>query len=643
MSKEEKMPPPTKPPRESGNFASKAHDMIEYLDENNPEVAGWNESGDTIVIHSSAHMEQEYLPRYFDHNNMQSFVRQLNLYGFRNVSKEMTGNVNGSNNSASSANSGNGILAFRNPHFVKGQKDLVRSIKRSTTGDRAQRKSRQDEALRVVSGELKGRLDAMEADVTSLHHKVDEVSSKLDLVIGMLSSAGIGTTSPSMNAPMNGATPQAPPPSYAVASPRTATNSEAAIDGWLQNVLVAGQKRNRSGQVSQKRQYKTARTRTGDGGKKVISSEGSMSSGDSDQEGKADQRIANNKHMFYDVHSGQHVASPLDESRPDMFDTYDDFELDPETSSVLLTLDEERSMEDPEAGNRSLQLETAGGGLSTEPIPFDAEHMELPDIVLADDQGPGQSASVNMPPPDQAQQGPLRKFVGTHRNIVLAGLMVTTIVAAAVGAGLSTQATRNSSPQPGSVADTMTYGPEPQFEQPEDMTEISHGGDFSEEEAGKMADTNIMVSAPPPNADETADYGFEEDYAADYESVAPESLPEAAPQTSVPAKQKPVGGGGDGGGGSEFAAPASAADTAEYEEEADTSTPPRDIDSSMSLVGTVVRRSGMPTAQPTAPPTAEPTLSVTSSRLLGTFYGYSSPIGTPTPAPHHFLKQHRFG
>ena len=615
--------------------------MIEYLDENNPEVAGWNESGDTIVIHSSAHMEQEYLPRYFDHNNMQSFVRQLNLYGFRNVSKEMTANVNGSNNSANSANSGNGILAFRNPHFVKGQKDLVRNIKRSTTGDRAQRKTRQDEALRAVSGELKGRLDDMEADVKDLHHKVDEVSSKLDLVIEMLSSAGIGTST-SMNVPMNGASPQAPPPSYAVASPRTATPSEAAIDGWLEN--VAGQKRNRSGQGSQKRQHKTARTRTGDDGKKVISSEGSMSSGDSDQEEKANDQpprsIANNKHMFYDVHSGQRVSSPLDESRPDMFDAYDDLELDPETSSVLLTLNEERSMEDPEAGYRPLQFETAGGGLPTEPIPFDAEHMELPDIVLADDQRPSQSASVNVPPPDQAQQGPIRKFIGTHRNIVLAGLMVTMIVAVAVGAGLSTQA-RNSSPQPGSVADTMTYGPEPPFEQPEDMPEILYGEDFSEEEAGKMADTNIMVSAPPPNADGTADYGFEEDYAADYESVAPESLPESAPETLLPTKKKPVGG---GGGGSEFAAPASsAADTAEYDEEADMSTPPREIDSSTSLVGTVVRRSGMPTAQPTAPPTAEPTLSVTSSRLLGTFYRYSSPTSTPAPAPHHFLKQHRFG
>ncbi|KAI9298209.1 winged helix DNA-binding domain-containing protein, partial [Neoconidiobolus thromboides FSU 785] len=46
----------------------------------------WDVSGDNILIHHIVRFELEVLPIYFDSSRMDSFSRQLNLYGFKRVS-----------------------------------------------------------------------------------------------------------------------------------------------------------------------------------------------------------------------------------------------------------------------------------------------------------------------------------------------------------------------------------------------------------------------------------------------------------------------------------------------------------------------------------------------------------------------------
>ncbi|EPB85573.1 hypothetical protein HMPREF1544_07662 [Mucor circinelloides 1006PhL] len=45
----------------------------------------WVDSGQVICIPNAASFSQTILPKFFKHSNWQSFVRQLNLYGFRKV------------------------------------------------------------------------------------------------------------------------------------------------------------------------------------------------------------------------------------------------------------------------------------------------------------------------------------------------------------------------------------------------------------------------------------------------------------------------------------------------------------------------------------------------------------------------------
>lgn len=51
-------------------------------DESNMEIISWNNSGDGFEIHDQLGFISQTLPKYFKHNQLSSFVRQLNLYDF---------------------------------------------------------------------------------------------------------------------------------------------------------------------------------------------------------------------------------------------------------------------------------------------------------------------------------------------------------------------------------------------------------------------------------------------------------------------------------------------------------------------------------------------------------------------------------
>lgn len=49
------------------------------------QIIGWNPAGDGFVIYDQLKFVTELLPQYFKHNNLSSFIRQLNFYDFHKV------------------------------------------------------------------------------------------------------------------------------------------------------------------------------------------------------------------------------------------------------------------------------------------------------------------------------------------------------------------------------------------------------------------------------------------------------------------------------------------------------------------------------------------------------------------------------
>jgi hypothetical protein len=66
-------------------FPERLHDMLSKT--NVPEVVGWAPHGRCFLVRKPKEFESKIMPLYFNHTKLTSFQRQLNLYGFKRITK----------------------------------------------------------------------------------------------------------------------------------------------------------------------------------------------------------------------------------------------------------------------------------------------------------------------------------------------------------------------------------------------------------------------------------------------------------------------------------------------------------------------------------------------------------------------------
>ncbi|XP_041660822.1 heat shock factor protein 2 [Cheilinus undulatus] len=138
-------------------FLTKLWTLVE--DENTNEFICWSQEGNSFLVLDEQHFSKEILPKFFKHNNMASFIRQLNMYGFRKVMHIDTGIVKQERD---------GPVEFQHPYFKHGQDDLLENIKRKVSSSRPEdTKIRQEDLTKIL------------ASVQSVHSKQENIDARL--------------------------------------------------------------------------------------------------------------------------------------------------------------------------------------------------------------------------------------------------------------------------------------------------------------------------------------------------------------------------------------------------------------------------------------------------------------------------------
>ncbi|KAI9535958.1 hypothetical protein NQZ68_038745 [Dissostichus eleginoides] len=103
-------------------FLTKLWTLVE--DPDTDPLICWSPSGTSFHVFDQGRFSKEVLPKFFKHNNMASFIRQLNMYGFRKVVHiEQGGLVKPERDDTE----------FQHPFFIRGQEHLLENIKRKVT------------------------------------------------------------------------------------------------------------------------------------------------------------------------------------------------------------------------------------------------------------------------------------------------------------------------------------------------------------------------------------------------------------------------------------------------------------------------------------------------------------------------------
>ncbi|XP_045193145.2 heat shock factor protein-like isoform X2 [Mercenaria mercenaria] len=145
-------------------FLSKIWALVD--DPTTDELIAWDSSGMSFHVYDQARFAKEILPLYFKHSNIASFIRQLNMYGFRKVVHLESGAIKTESDD----------IEFHHPYFMRGQEYLLENIKRKSTSAGGVVGVKTEPGLKLKEEDVNRVL----TDVQLMKGKQENLSSKMD-------------------------------------------------------------------------------------------------------------------------------------------------------------------------------------------------------------------------------------------------------------------------------------------------------------------------------------------------------------------------------------------------------------------------------------------------------------------------------
>ncbi|XP_045527950.1 heat shock factor protein isoform X10 [Pieris brassicae] len=128
-------------------------------------LISWSPGGKTFVIKNQADFARELLPLYYKHNNMASFIRQLNMYGFHKITSVENGGLRYEKDE----------IEFSHPCFMRGHAYLLEHIKRKIANPKSIVASSEGGEKIIFKPEL---MNKVLADVKQMKGKQESLDAK---------------------------------------------------------------------------------------------------------------------------------------------------------------------------------------------------------------------------------------------------------------------------------------------------------------------------------------------------------------------------------------------------------------------------------------------------------------------------------
>eukprot|EP00903_Cladosiphon_okamuranus_P008468 g8135.t1 len=134
------------------------------------EHISWNQEGDGVVINKPDQFAKVVLPKYYKHSNYQSFVRQLNIYGFHKTRHDEDS------------------CEFKQPNFRRGMPHLVGLIRRKGQGNNASAagfrhsEGNNNNSSKLGAEEAKGMMDRVTADLRTVCNRVAHLEAEMGMI-----------------------------------------------------------------------------------------------------------------------------------------------------------------------------------------------------------------------------------------------------------------------------------------------------------------------------------------------------------------------------------------------------------------------------------------------------------------------------
>lgn len=178
---------------EAALFLEKTYELLERCP---VELASWTAKGDSFVVKQPVAFAEHVIPTYFKHRKFSSFVRQLNLYGFRKVRASASSIPVETDTSAEAEGaiddaSPKDWWEFRHERFVRGRRELLCEIRRRSPSDAkvATPVGERTPVERVEFDELKVEVGALREEMNKLQRTNQQLAGLLQSLLQRFNGA----------------------------------------------------------------------------------------------------------------------------------------------------------------------------------------------------------------------------------------------------------------------------------------------------------------------------------------------------------------------------------------------------------------------------------------------------------------------